>query len=90
MNKKLKNITALMKRIAKEVCPAKVLRKEVVTWMTSEIQELRRRRNGARRDMTRKRRSEWTEIYRDGDTSDISLCDVSPLRGAGGVRRVWG
>ena len=64
MDEKLKSLTALIKNVAQKVCPAKVIRKEVVPWMTAEIQELKRRRNRARRDMTR-RRGEWTEICRE-------------------------
>ena len=64
MNEKLKSLIALMMNVAQEVCHAKVIRKEVVPWMTAEIPELRRRRNRARRDMTR-RRGEWTEICRE-------------------------
>ena len=64
MDEKLKSLTALMKNIVQDVCPAKVIRKEEVPCMTEEIQELKRRRNRARRDMTR-RRGEWTDICRE-------------------------
>ena len=61
MDEKLKSITALM---TAEVCPVKVVRREVGPWMTAEIQELRRRRNRTRRNMA-KMRSEGLEIYRE-------------------------
>ena len=64
MDEKLKSIAALMKSVAAEVYPVKLVRRDVVTWMTAEIKKLRRRRNRARRDM-KGVRSEWVEICRE-------------------------
>ena len=61
MDWKLAKYTRIMKETAAEICPVKVLRKEVMTWMTSEIRNLRRRRNRARRDLTH-RRGEWVAL----------------------------
>ena len=64
MRRKLEKLTTIMKETAAEVCPVKVHREELTPWMTTQIRELRRRRNRARRDLTT-RREEWTEICRE-------------------------
>ena len=77
MDWKLKKLTRIMKETAAEVCPVKVLRKEVIPWMTSEIRNLRRRRNRARRDL-RRRRGEW-----------VALCGELKDRTAEAKRATW-
>ena len=64
MRRELEKFIITMKETAAEVCPVKVHREELTPWMTTQIRELRRRRNRARRNLTT-RRGEWTEICRE-------------------------
>ena len=94
MDENLKSLTALMKNVAQEVCPAKVMRKEVVQWMTAEIQKLKKRRNRARRDMNR-RRGEWTDICRELKEKTILAKretwrkQLEKIRNEKNVNRAW-